>query len=249
MSQIVRDIEKYTKDYNNSDFEHVLVTYRRKKVLEILNSYKPKNIIEVGCGNDSIFNHYKDYDSFTVVEPSLEFCNVARQSLNYNDKITLINGFLEDTFTKCIGNDYDFIIVSGLLHEVPNPDLLLSTVKKLCTSKTVIHVNVPNSKSFHLLWAFKAGLIPNTEIKTKLAEKLQRNTIFDMEKLVKTVENNGFTILEKGSYFIKPFNHEKMQQLIENNYIDNNLLNGLYDLIEYLPEFGAEIFVNLRKVD
>lgn len=244
MSTITRDINKYTIDYNNSDFEHILVKYRRKKVLEVLNKYKPKNILEVGCGADSIFNYYNDFKSYTIVEPSTEFCKIAKASHNYNAKITIINGFLEEEAAKCTNQEYDFIIVSCLLHEVPNPQLLLSTIKQLSSSKTIIHINVPNSMSLHLLWAYKAGLIPNIGIQTERAKKLQQNTVFDLNKLTEMVTQKGFNILDKGSYFIKPFDHTKMQKLVDNNYIEENLLNGLYDLIEYLPDFGAEIFVN-----
>ena len=240
----MRDINKYTHDYNESAFEHILVKYRRKKVLEIINKYKPKNILEVGCGSDSVFNYYKDYQSYTIVEPSKEFCKIAKASRNYNEKITIINGFLEEEATKCTNQEYDFIIVSCLLHEVLNPQLLLSTIKQLSSSKTIIHINVPNSMSLHLLWAYKAGLTPCIGIQTERAKKLQQNTVFDMNKLTDMTTQNGFNILEKGSYFIKPFDHTKMQKLVDNNYIDENLLNGLYDLIEYLPDFGAEIFVN-----
>ena len=244
MPVITRDIDKYTKDYNNSDFEHILVKYRRKKVLEILNKYNPQCILEVGCGSDAIFNYYNEFEKYTIVEPSKEFCKIAQNSQKYSEKINIINGFLEEEVTMCANQEYDFIIVSCLLHEVQNPQLLLSAIKQLSSLKTIIHINVPNSMSFHLLWAYKAGLIPNIGIKTERAKKLQQNTIFDLNKLTEIVTQNGFNILDKGSYFVKPFDHKKMQRLVDNNYIDENLLNGLYDLIEYLPEYGAEIFVN-----
>ncbi|MGN1152906.1 MAG: class I SAM-dependent methyltransferase [Candidatus Gastranaerophilaceae bacterium] len=241
---LTRDIEKYAQDYNLSPFEHILVKYRRKKVLEILNKYKPKNILEVGCGRDSIFNYYKDYDLFTVVEPSTEFCDLARSSHNYNENITIINGFLEEEITKCAIQKYDFIVISCLLHEVPKPHLFLSTIKQLSDLKTIIHINVPNSKSFHLLWAYKSGLIPKLGIQTETSKKLQQNTVFDMEILINIVETNGFKVKEQGSYFIKPFNHSKMQSLVNDNYIDDKLLDGLYEMSEYMPDLGAEIFVN-----
>ncbi|EHT8405649.1 TPA: hypothetical protein RJ335_000877, partial [Campylobacter jejuni] len=55
-----RDIKQYTKNYTSKehDFEEIMVYYRRKKVLEILNKYNPRNILEIGCGMDSIFNYY-----------------------------------------------------------------------------------------------------------------------------------------------------------------------------------------------
>ncbi|HEC1775621.1 TPA: hypothetical protein R1726_001570, partial [Campylobacter lari] len=58
-----RNIEQYTQSYINKEhsFEEIMVYYRRKKVLEILNKYNPKNILEIGCGLDSIFNYYKNF--------------------------------------------------------------------------------------------------------------------------------------------------------------------------------------------
>ncbi|MCV3413760.1 hypothetical protein L8V81_03235 [Campylobacter lari] len=55
-------------------------------------------------------------------------------------------------------------------------------------------------------------------------------------------------ILDSGSYFIKPFNHSKMSLCLENKIIDEKLLDGLYKLSDYIPEFGAEIFVNIKIV-
>ena len=105
---------------------------------------------------------------------------------------------------------------------------------------------MPNAKSFHLLWAYEAGLIPYIGIKTEKAKLLQQHTVFDLEKLTNMLEASGFEVLSKGSYFIKPFNHEKMQKLMDEGYINENLLNGLYGLTKHLHDVGAEIFVNCR---
>jgi len=45
----MRDINDYTKNYNIASFEDYKVIYRRKKVLEIMQKYKPKRILEIGC--------------------------------------------------------------------------------------------------------------------------------------------------------------------------------------------------------
>lgn len=55
-------------------------------------------------------------------------------------------------------------------------------------------------------------------------------------------------ILDRGSYFIKPFNHSKMSLCLENKIIDEKLLDGLYKLSDYMAEFGAEIFVNVKII-
>ena len=49
-----------------------------------------------------------------------------------------------------------------------------------------------------------------------------------------------------GSYFMKPFNHSKMAELMKLGIIDEALLEGLNKLAKYFPENGAEIFVNCK---
>lgn len=53
-------------------------------------------------------------------------------------------------------------------------------------------------------------------------------------------------ICEKGSYFVKPFSHAQMLKCVEQGIIDENILEALYKLTAYLPEYGSEIYVNYR---
>lgn len=245
-----RNIEKYTNQYLAHDFEETQVIYRRKKVLEIVNQYEPKNILEIGCGMDSIFNYYKKYNNFVIVEPSKVFCDKVKKSPNYNSKIEIVQDFLENKIENFNNNDFDFIILSGLLHEVTAPNTLLEAVFKICKKNTIVHINVPNYRAFHMLWAYESGLIPKLGDLSENAKLLQQNTTFDMEKLKKMAIASGFDIIGQGSYFIKPFNHSKMKSCLTNDIINEKLLNGLYKMTKYMPELGSEIFVNVRgKID
>ena len=242
----MRDIIQYTEDYMNHDFEDIMVHYRRKKVLEILNTYKPKNILEIGCGVQSIFDFYDGYRQFTVIDPSKFFCDKIKQSDKYTSNVSVINDFLENQVEELSQNNYDFIILSSLLHEVVDPIQLLSCVRAICDRQTIIHINVPNSESFHLLWAYKAGMIQRIGDLTDSAKRFQQNTTFNMQGLTQMLVKLNYIIIDKGSYFIKPFNHTKMQCLLNNGIIDKRLLDGLYDLTEYFPDNAAEIYVNCK---
>ena len=52
--------------------------------------------------------------------------------------------------------------------------------------------------------------------------------------------------MRKGSYFVKPFSHAQMLKCVEQGIIDENILEALYKLTAYLPEYGSEIYVNYR---
>ena len=78
-------------------------------------------------------------------------------------------------------------------------------------------------------------------------KKLQQHTVFDMELLKELVESVGKTeFLEQGSYFVKPFTHAQMKKCMENGIVNQNILNGLYEISKYMPELGSEIFIDFR---
>ena len=241
-----RNIYKYSEAYavGELDFEHIQVQFRRKKVLEVLNKYSPKNILEIGCGYDSIANYYGSYDNFTIVEPSAKFASQAVK--NHDSCIQLYVDFLENKVNDLKKQEFDFIILSCLLHEVVDPVKFLMIVKSLCSEETIVHINVPNSRGFHLLWAYASGLMQNLDELTPTANALQHNTAFNIDKLCNLAQEAGLCIIEKGTYFVKPFNHKKMSALVNDGTISEQLLDGLYELTKFMPEAGSEIFVNCK---
>lgn len=60
------------------------------------------------------------------------------------------------------------------------------------------------------------------------------------------INESGLEIIDKGSYFIKPFTHKQMKKLQEDNILSEKMIEGLYDMSKYMPEIGAEIFVNSK---
>ena len=242
-----RDIERYTEDYLKDEFEEVMVRHRRKKVLEILTQYHPRKILEIGCGTNSIFEFYKGFDQAVVVEPSAVLMGMAKKGLPDCENICWISGFLEEETAKLQKFDFDFILCSSLLHEVEEPGALLSSIHQICKPDTVVHLNVPNADSFHLLWAEAAGLIPSRMVQTATAAKMQQHTKFNRKILASMVKKAGFSIRESGSYYLKPFNHKKMAAAMKSGLIDENLDDALDVLIRYFPENGAEIYVNCEK--
>ena len=104
-----RDIDKYTQDYlaSSYDFESIMVSFRRKKVLEFLESYNAKHILEIGCGNDSIMNYYKDFETFCIVEPSKVFAEKAQKDSKDAKNIQVINDFVESKLIELKTQKFD----------------------------------------------------------------------------------------------------------------------------------------------
>ena len=242
----MRDIEKYTEDYNQPGFEDYQIIYRRRKILEILNQYKPKRILEIGCGMEPLFQYIEfNYDVYTVVEPSKVFCDNARRLAKGNTKISCYNEYFS-AGEKFKEQQFDFIICASLLHELEEPSVFLKEVAAICNKQTVFHVNVPNAYSLHRLLAREMGLIEDEHDMSERNKHYQQNNVYDINCLSGSLEKAGFSELERGTYFVKPFTHAQMYQMMNQNIIDKSVLDGLYELGKVLKDFGSEIYINAK---
>lgn len=251
---MARNIDDYTKKYESSMFEKKYqVKYRRKKALELLEQFKHEVIVEIGCGMEPLFWYVDDFEKWIVVEPSKEFCDNAKKLAKDrgNKEIVCIEDFFENAteqITKEIGerDGIDYIVCSSLLHEVENPNLLVQAVKRICNKDTVVNINVPNAKSIHRILAYEMGIIEDCYKKSERNISLQQHNVFDMETLIQCVSANGFEIIEKGSYFPKFLTHKQMELCMETGVFREEFLDGLYRFGNYVPEFGSEIFVQMK---
>lgn len=240
--------EKYSEHYESGfRFEPVLVKARRKRILASVNSNTHKNILEIGCGMEPFFRFIDDYDKYIIAEPSKEFCGNASKLAGKNNRIKIIEGFFEEK-TEEIDNlkPYDFIIFSSLIHEIPDPLSFLRSIHSLCNENTTVHINAPNMYSFHRLLALEMGLIRDIHEKSGQDKKFQRTGNFDMRTLAEIVNKAGFEITRSGTYFIKTLTNSQYEKAVSQKIIDENIFEGLEKMIKYLPDLGAEMFVNAK---
>jgi ubiquinone/menaquinone biosynthesis C-methylase UbiE len=253
MKEVVeRNIDDYTKVYNDNEFENIQAKFRKRIVMDFLRKYanNRSTILEIGCGSDSMFNYVSNFANFSVVDPSKEFIEKAKlDKLNhqFSDKVTLYNSYLEEAQFE--NKSFDIVIISGLLHEVAYPEKIMSKIKTILSSNAVLHVNVPNANSLHRIWAYESGLIKSVSEISDTQMKYQQSHTFSGETMSQLLNREGYYILESGSYFVKPFTHSQMIFLLKNKVISEVLLEGLYNLTKYMPELGSEIFFNIKIKD
>jgi SAM-dependent methyltransferase len=243
----MRDIEAYQRAYAASDFEPVQARMRRRMLLDLLGRWQPSHVLEIGCGNDALFGDYPSFDRFCVVEPGAAFAEQARRKAGVDSRVRVVQSFMEDAAEQLAGESFDCILISGVLHEVPDAASLLAAVHPLCSATTQVHVNVPNARSLHRLLALEMGLISDLHQLSANQRDLQQPRTFDIDSLSALCAQNGFAVTEQGSYFIKPYTHRQMAQLQDIGLLDERMLDGLYGLSRHLPDMGSEIFVNLRR--
>src|SRR5438132_307871 len=204
MTDINRYTREYLRHYEEDSFELHAIAERRTRVLHSVRKYPHESILEVGCGVEPCFLFFEDYKTYAVVEPSSEFVQHARRGAEGKPHVRVVQGFLEEVVDSLRAQGaFEFIIVSSLLHEVPDPSALLQAVRRLATPSTTVHINVPNVYSFHRLLALEMGLIRSLFEPSATELRFQRHTRFDRESLLKVVADNGFRVLHFETSLIK----------------------------------------------
>ena len=246
----MRNLLKYAEDYTQQPFDDTHLHFRRKKLIEQIEEYQPKRIVEISCGKRPFFQDYTNFEELIIVEPTKAFYDNASGLLkNYpelDSKVILINDYFENASDQLLEADIDFIIVSNVLQEIEDVSTFLKGLHNICSKNTIVHIVVPNAKSFHRLLAFEMGIIDSVYQLSDRNILLQQATVFDLETLSEVIKKIGFDIIKAGSSFIKPFTHQQMHDLLKHNIINETTLEGLYKMEQYMPELGAEIFVNCK---
>lgn len=237
-------LKKYEADYTDLPFEDTLREYRQKNIFSVLKANPHSKILEIGCGPLPLFRDFNEYEKMVVVEPGESFFAIANNLAKGDARIVVINDFIENAISQLIPETFDVIIIGGFLHEIINPDEVMQTVKRVCNKNTIIHSFVPNANSFHRLLAFEMGLIKDVYQKSAHDELFQRVAVYNMDSFKELFIKNDFSVAGSGTYFIKPFTNCQMHAMVTGNIISKAVLVGLYAMIKYLPDYGAEMFIN-----
>lgn len=243
----MRDLDRYQADYAALPFESIQAAYRRRRVMENLIRFGAKHILEVGCGTEPLFLHHPGFRSMHVVEPAQQFHAKALAAANGRPDVCVLLGSLQQLVPVLKEKAFDCIVLSSLLHEVPDPAALLASARALCAKNTTLHIYLPNANSFHRLLAREMGLIKDIHELSATQSQMQQSATYDSETLGALLKGAGLDVLETGSFFIKPFTHAQMAALREQGLLTDAMLEGLYAMGRHLPDIGSELYAIARK--
>ena len=244
-----RDIATYEDTYNDLPFEADQAYLRRVGVLELLEQYQPKSLLEVGCGMHPIFTDYQTFDKLTVVEPGDVFAGEARKLAEQHDggEVNVITAFLENA--KLEGESFDMILLVSLLHEVDDPLAFLQKASELGSKGTKYLINVPNEKSFHRQLAVKLGLIKAESEISDQQKTLQQNRIFNQRNIAEALESVGLKVLESNTVIFKPFTHGQMQKMLDAEIVTREQMHAFCSMMHLVDgDAGSEITLIAEKI-
>lgn len=241
----MNDHHDYQLRYEKLSFEDRLRKYRMEYVSDYLKKIPANRILEIGCGTDPIHLHFEGFEVLDLIEPGAYFFEYTEKMVRDDRRISIQNCFLDEAVLNHAGR-YDVIIIGGFLHEIDDPATVLAGVRAISNTDTVVITYVPNSHSFHRLLAFEAGLISSVDEFSDNDKTFGRRNVYSLDAFEALFKQCGFSIEKIDTYFVKPFTHSQMNTLLEESFLNEELLKGLYGMGKYLPNFGCEIFLSAK---
>ena len=235
--------DSYLGDYG---FESVLVGYRRRQVLERLALRQPRVVLEIGCGPELLYQHYREHngdaDAWLVVEPVREWCEQARGA--GLPGLRVAEGYFEQVGAQAaagLPHAPDVVVCSSVLQQVADPAAFLAAIRSTMSASSLLHVNVANERSLHRRLAVAMGLIPATGSLSDRNLSGQQCRNYDPSSLALEVERAGFRVVASGGHSVKPFTHAQMEEIQPS--LGPAVIEGLYALGVADPALACEIYV------
>jgi len=235
---------KYLEKFLNgpTPFDLELEMIRAQYVQKTISFHSHKHILDVGSGPCAGFLKFDGWETYTVVEPIKEFCEIlSDSSLRQKNKVVIVNSTLENAILP--QKHYDCVILSSVLHLVKNDIVFLDKIHDICAEKNIVHINVPNKLSIHRILGLRMGILQSLDLLGDKDREYGHYHIYSIKELRDLLMSCGFDIRQTGSYLIKPFDEEKMSEII-----DRMIVRGLEKLVEDFKGYGCELYVEAKAI-
>jgi len=241
-----RNLHSYLDEYYLLPFERQAEKYRRLAVIKELEQLQPQTLIEVGCGQDSIFHYLDPKIVGTIVEP-IEKLSSGQDLGRRLPRVKVINSVFESVQSGMI-EPAEVVLLSSILHEVADAPLFIETASRFLRPDGALVLVVPNAWSLHRFVGERKKIISHLEEQSDTQRKMQQHqTVFSPESLTIFLETWGFEVETLKTFFPKVSSHSQMQQFLNEKLIDDEFLETLYKLSDQLEPTGSEIIAVARK--
>ena len=218
----------YNFDYRMHDF-----------MLRTFKDHMPVGrALEIGCfeGEFTVKIH-KYYKDLTVVEGSSDLIEIARGRAG--DDINFENSLFEQFEPS---EKFDAIFFSHTLEHIEKPIELLSRIRSWLTKEGRLFLVVPNAYAASRQIAVSMGLI-DTPTSVTEGERLHGHCrTYSLDSLKDEVLKSGLTIEAFGGILFKPLANFQMDAALEKGIIDDDFLEGCYQLGLQYPTFCSSVY-------
>ena len=240
-----RDFGAYEQLFAEHPFERTLERIRATEVIAHLVQQgcgAGSSILEIGVGRSCVASAFPKARA-TAIDPvaaALTQWSLAcqRVGVDANAFALTLDDFCQQDMP---GELFDFIVLSSVLHEMPDRLVALRHVARLLKPAGKCIVVVPNATSLHRMLGVALGLLDDLQSQTPTEAKMGQFPAYTEAALTAHMEMAGLRLVTVHTFFLKPLSSEQMALAEEAGVLDQEMLDSLERLTRLMPSWGAEI--------
>ena len=205
------------------------------------------NVLEIGPGYNALSSELFPDASKTLLEPSEKLFVYNKSKFENNQKIEVRAQDIEGYFESSSDTVFDLVVLSGVLHELTNPDMVLTRISSKMRAGGFLFVVTPNNESVHRLLGVQLGLLESNTSLTNTEILMQQHSNYSLESLRGKLHQMNFKVATAKTSFVKPHTHKQMQSWVDEGVLTESNLEQLYQLSDFFEPFNSEIFILAEK--
>jgi len=205
MSQII-------KKYYNQITSYGMNSFRRKKILNLINidNLKNKRILDMACASGYLARELKQSNNYVAaIDISEENISKVKHQI---DKTVVLDIENEDWPTEFINNKFDIIIAGEIIEHLFDQENFLKKIKQLLKSDSILIMTTPN----FLLW--------NNRLRMFFGQYGEKEVLYDKSHIhllsyygfKKLLEKSAFNIVAEDNIWY-PNKLEKVKKFLPPN--------------------------------
>ena len=180
-----------------------------------------------------------------VVDGSRKMLDRLDDAVQSKGNVNLIYSLFEEL---CGVGKYDYIFCSYVMEHVADPASIIEICYKLLKEGGKMFITVPNARALSRQMALKMKLISSLYDLTENDIAHGHRRVYDLVSLELLVRDSKFCLEQIGGTFIKPYADFQINEMIKNNIIGFEQLEGMQLLAEDYPDLSGSIYVTLNKI-
>lgn len=237
MNEIKEQLEQIAQYFSMSDgFNGYMTKYR---VDIVLKHCKGKSLLDIGSADAFMAEALSPFfEKIVSIDGSEKLIEKAKQRLaNKNHNIEFVCSLVEEYKTE---QKFDTVLLSFILEHLENPITVLKQVRNFVAKDGTIFIMVPNALSLHRRLGKQLGLIKDHDSLNEVDVKQGHCRVYTPNLLLEHVKESGLSVIESGTFFIKPFSNPQME------LIDRKICDGLYEISHELQGLGSMIYLKAK---
>jgi SAM-dependent methyltransferase len=243
----MRDFNTEYQDVDQRQYAYDFDWVIRRYLLKAVSSHfkQTHKALELGCFQGDMTDQLLGYfDSLTVVEAASDLCAMVKS--RFPGKVEVINA----TFAEAeLPASFDTIFLVHTLEHLDDPVGTLKKIQGWMAPDARLIVAVPNANALSRQIAVKMGLVEYNAAVTPGERDHGHRITYSMDRFEHDLRSAGLRLIDGGGILVKTLANFQFDKALKAGIINEDYLNGCYELGRLYPDLCASLFWVCGKGD